>query len=364
MHMFEGTSRQGQECLLFLPEHAGCVEPSSIYGCDPPEDLIPESHRDPNMIHHHFAAADDIILRFAIQRERIIMYSLFYKEKNDFEIFRMQSKHIPPHLHKNLEVVYVLEGTLAVGIGTHLYSMEKGDIAIIFPEQIHHYQAFEQSGSSLYLLATPSLSGPFLQSITTLSPKNPVVHAKDVHPDIYYALETLLDDKDSPEGDVLHQAYVMIILARLLPHLTLVEKGSANSEDLVYRTVSYIAEHYTEDDLSLTKMAHDLFVSPFSLSRIFSGTFHMNFNKYLNITRLEYVRYLLEYTEQTITEAYSNAGFGSQRTFNRAFRDHFHMTPKEYREQSKLREKDSSAIQDPVDTDIAPAYLITDPETT
>lgn len=356
MHMFEVSSRQGQERLLFLPDHAGCEGPSSIYGCDPPENLIPESHRDSNMIHHLFVAADDIILRFAIQRERIIMYSLFYKEKNDFEIFRMQSKHIPPHLHKNLEFVYVLEGTLAVGIGTHLYSMEKGDIAIIFPEQIHHYQAFEQSGSSLYMLATPSLSGPFLQSITTLSPKNPVVHAKDVHPDIYYALETLLDDKDSPEEDVLHQAYVMIILARLLPHLTLVEKGSANSEDLVYRTVSYIAEHYTEEDLSLTKMAHDLFVSPFSLSRIFSGTFHMNFNKYLNITRLEYVRYLLEYTDQTITEAYSNAGFGSQRTFNRAFRDHFHMTPKEYREQSKLREKDSSAIQAPVDTDIAPDY--------
>ena len=251
------------------------------------------------------------------------MYSLFYKEKNDFEIFRMQSKHIPPHLHKNLEVVYVLEGTLAVGIGTHLYSMEKGDIAIIFPEQIHHYQAFEQSGTSLYMLATPSLSGPFLQSITTLSPKNPVVHAKDVHPDIYYALETLLDDQESPE----------------------------EGEDLVYRTVSYIAEHYTEEDLSLTRMAHDLFVSPFSLSRIFSGTFHMNFNKYLNITRLEYVRYLLEYTEQTITEAYSNAGFGSQRTFNRAFRDHFHMTPKEYREQSKLREKNSASLNKFADTD-------------
>ena len=75
-----------------------------------------------------------------------------------------------------------------------------------------------------------------------------------------------------------------------------------------------------------------MFVSPFALSRIFSGTFHMNFNKYLNITRLEYVRYLLEYTDQSITEAYENAGFGSQRTFNRAFREHFHMTPKEYRE--------------------------------
>jgi AraC-like DNA-binding protein len=83
-------------------------------------------------------------------------------------------------------------------------------------------------------------------------------------------------------------------------------------------------------------MAHDLFVSPFALSRVFSGTFHTNFNKYLNNTRLEYVRYLLEYTDQSITEAYENAGFGSQRTFNRAFREHFRMTPKQFREHNRM----------------------------
>jgi AraC-like DNA-binding protein len=83
-------------------------------------------------------------------------------------------------------------------------------------------------------------------------------------------------------------------------------------------------------------MAHDLFVSPFALSRVCSGTFHTNFNKYLNNTRLEYVRYLLEYTDQSITEAYENAGFGSQRTFNRAFREHFRMTPKQFREHNRM----------------------------
>ncbi len=260
------------------------------------------------------------------------MYSLHYKEKNDFEIFRMNSQHIPPHLHKNIEFAYCLEGTLAVGVGTTLYGLEKGDLAVIFPEQIHHYQSFGAEGSTLYMLATPSLSGSFMQTITTLVPVDPIIRAKDVHPDIYYALETLDVDKDSPHDDILHQAYVMIILARILPYLQLKEKSTGTGENLVYRTVSYIAEHYTEEDLTLTKVAHDLFISPFALSRIFSGTFHMNFNKYLNITRLEYVRYLLEYTDQSITEAYENAGFGSQRTFNRAFREHFHMTPKEYRE--------------------------------
>lgn len=260
------------------------------------------------------------------------MYSLHYREKNDFELFRLNSQHIAPHLHKNIEFAYCLEGALTVGIGTTLYALEKGDLAVIFPEQIHHYQSFGAKGRSLYMLATPSLSGSFMQTITTLVPTNPIIRAQDVHPDIYYALETLDEESKHPYDDILHQAYVMIILARILPYLNLKEKSTVTSENLVHRTVSYIAEHYTEEDLTLTRMAHDLYVSPFALSRIFSSTFHMNFNKYLNNTRLEYVRYLLEYTDQSITEAYENAGFGSQRTFNRAFRSQFHMTPKEYRE--------------------------------
>lgn len=268
---------------------------------------------------------------------RSSMYSLHYKEKNDFEIFKMDSQHIHPHLHKNIEFTYCLEGALTVGIGTTLYRIEKGDLAVIFPEQIHHYQSFGEQGKSLYMLATPSLSGSFMQMITTLVPTNPIIRAKDVHPDIYYAMETLDGEADNPQADVLHQAYVMIILARILPYLNLTEKKSISGENLVYRVVSYVAEHYTEEELTLTKMAHDLYVSQFALSRIFSGTFHMNFNKYLNITRLEYVKYLLEYTNQSITEAYENAGFGSQRTFNRAFREHFHMTPKEYKAQCNVK---------------------------
>ena len=264
------------------------------------------------------------------------MYSLFYKEKNDFELYDIDSTHIPPHLHKNIEFTYVLEGTLVCGIGTKLYNMEKGDIAVIFPEQIHHYQHYgTEPGRVQYLLGLPSMTGPYMQTITTLVPENPIIKAKDVHPDIYYALETLELHDGSDQDDILHQAYLMIILARVLPLLTLEELHTNDSDDLVSRTVSYIAEHYAEENLTLTKMAHDLFVSPFALSRVFSGTFHTNFNKYLNNTRLEYVRYLLEYTDQSITEAYENAGFGSQRTFNRAFREHFRMTPKQFVDETR-----------------------------
>ena len=67
------------------------------------------------------------------------------------------------------------------------------------------------------------------------------------------------------------------------------------------------------------------------LSRIFSKTFHKNFNQYLNDARLGYACQRLENTNDTITELCLDSGFKSLRTFNRAFKEKFKTSPSEYR---------------------------------
>ena len=71
------------------------------------------------------------------------------------------------------------------------------------------------------------------------------------------------------------------------------------------------------------------------LSRVFSGTFHRNFNQYLNETRLNYAGAMLEYTSRTVTDICMESGFESQRTFNRVFMQSYRMTPREYRNSRK-----------------------------
>ena len=84
-------------------------------------------------------------------------------------------------------------------------------------------------------------------------------------------------------------------------------------------------------EMSLDRMARDLGISRFTLSRVFSGTFHRNFNQFLNEQRLNYVTIHLECSDESITDICMNAGFESQRTFNRVFRERYRMTPREYR---------------------------------
>ena len=267
------------------------------------------------------------------------MYAVFENTEEEFKIIDKKSVHVPPHVHTALEIVLITKGTQETGVLQDLYHMEEGDVAVIFPELIHHYQVFDTGECrSKVILAAPSLCGAYMQTLRDFAPKMPVIKKEQVHPDVYHAFETLYRDYSSKvkstSAEILHQAYLQILLARLIPCLDLTDRKSMESDDLIFRTVSYIAAHFT-DELSLTKMAEDLYVSPFALSRIFSKTFHTNFNQYVNNTRLQYATYLLKNTDQSITEAMENSGFESQRTFNRVFKDTYHMSPREYKNRAR-----------------------------
>ena len=229
------------------------------------------------------------------------MKPIYEENEETLEIAEQISCHIPPHLHKSMELVSVTEGTLEIGVGTELYHMEKGDFALVFPELIHHYQVFNsESCKAIYALASPLLAPSYTKELQQFCPVNPVILAQEVHPDVNYALRSMLVYPAASQGHVLHQAY--------------------------------IAAHYTEE-LTLSKMAHDLGISQSSLSRVFSGTFHTNFNRYLNEARLDYACSLLLHSDHTILDICIRTGFDSQRTFNRVFQERYHMSPREYRKQ-------------------------------
>ena len=257
------------------------------------------------------------------------MHLLYEEKKEKLYMTHKVSKHFPPHLHEALEMIWVTGGSLELGIGQEYYHMEKGDFAIVFPNLVHHYQVFSKDPSrAYYLFPLLSICGPFREDLQRYCPKDPVIPKEKVHSDILNAVRCLY--KDTTKNEVVEQSYIQIILARSMACYQLVERDMVGSNDLIYQTVSYIAGHFREQ-VTLDKMARDLGVSKYVLSRVFSSTFHKNFNQYLNEQRLNYVCSLLEESESTVTDICLDAGFQSLRTFNRVFQENYKMTPREYR---------------------------------
>lgn len=257
---------------------------------------------------------------------------LTYEKRNEgFSAEWKKSIHVPPHIHEAIEIIYVTDGSVELGVGQELYHMGKGDFAIVFPNVVHHYQVFDAGkNKAIYLFLEPSLSTNYLDKLQNYSPEYPIIHKDKLHPDVPNAIKTLLNRKDC--NAMLVQAYMQIILAYVFSEMKMVDKDEIGGDNLIYKAVEYVARNFNKE-ISLDKMAYDLCVSKYVLSRLFAKTFHCNFNRYVNEVRLNHVVALLESKKDSIINIGLDAGFESQRTFNRVFKERFKMTPREYRNQ-------------------------------
>ena len=118
---------------------------------------------------------------------------LVYENRTDGIVVEWKKTvHFPPHLHEAIEVVYVTDGDIELGVGQELYHMDEGDFAIVFPNVIHHYQVFgKKENKVIYLYLDPTLFPSYYKELQIYSPKNPVVKKEQVHPDVVNAIKYL-----------------------------------------------------------------------------------------------------------------------------------------------------------------------------
>ena len=112
------------------------------------------------------------------------------------------------------------------------------------------------------------------------------------------------------------------------------EEPEGYSADVLRRMImvtDYIKNNLTADDLSQGTMAEMAGISRDYFSRIFKHVTGMNYNRWLNMIRLEKASELLAQEGRTLTEVAMLSGFQSIPSFNRVFHEEKGMAPGEYR---------------------------------
>ncbi|MEO5926196.1 MAG: AraC family transcriptional regulator [Bryobacteraceae bacterium] len=93
----------------------------------------------------------------------------------------------------------------------------------------------------------------------------------------------------------------------------------------------YIESHLVDDDLSLDAIAESAGVSRFHLSRAFAAALGVPLATYARARRLSEAAKLLAGGASDILDVALTAGYGSHEAFTRAFRQHFDVTPEQFR---------------------------------
>jgi AraC-like DNA-binding protein len=100
--------------------------------------------------------------------------------------------------------------------------------------------------------------------------------------------------------------------------------------DSFSRIIDYVEAHFKED-IDLDSVARAIGAHPVTVSKLFAKNTGVGFHYYLQYQRCSHAAYLLKNTNMSVSDIAYESGFGSIRSFNRAFAAIYGVTPTEYR---------------------------------
>ena len=257
------------------------------------------------------------------------MQKVFRELIRDISVSERTVLNYPPHIHSDIEIVYIKSGTTRAFCNGEEYLLKAGDIFMTFPNQVHHYSDCSEDCLSLLLIMNPSLVFGYTDTLMERTPTSAVYAPTENDQYLYEIIETAYKESlVNPDKSVI-VALATAIIGKLLKGYTFQDINSPNA--LIARILKYCSTNFREE-ITIKGIARELNISESHISHTFKNKLRVSFCDYINSMRLIEAARLLKDKNLTITEISNSCGFGTIRTFNRVFHKHFGVTPSEYRQ--------------------------------
>lgn len=239
-----------------------------------------------------------------------------------FKIEQQENFNFPPHLHRSFELILVDFGEMVITIDDTPYLLHQGESVLIFPDQIHSLQS-TSSRHTLFIFSPQIIQSFF----TEKSGKLPVKNTFFLPPYITSALRTL-----SLQSSKFEMKGALYSVCALFDQQTAYYNVERTPKNLLAKILHYIDQNFT-GNCTLITLSDSIGYNPEYISRFFGKKMGMSYNHYVNSRRLNHAAHLLTNTDDTCLRCAMDSGYTSLRSFNRNFKEHFGITPQEYRNQ-------------------------------
>lgn len=265
--------------------------------------------------------------------------------KNE-EIEIITSRVESPHIHSEVELIFILEGEAEVVCRNSRFRMSAGDVIVFNSEELHGWNAFTD-----ILLCRISMSYYDLRKeIGRKSFHIECNSAADRETDFsrlaYFVRAILKAYVDEEGGFRLKSLYYL--LWELIRKQFLRTGASERSGDdrKTEEILRYVRAHLSEQ-ISLSDLAEKWYMSASAFSRYFKNRTGQGFAEYVRMLRIENAKRELAEGNRMITEIALDNGFRNVSVFNRVFKEQTGMTPTVFRSQGE-KEHDSGDPQEAI----------------
>ncbi len=254
--------------------------------------------------------------------------ALFQTKTKDFEIMPINALSPTPHFHNQVELVYVLNGQTVAFADQKKTAAKAGELFVAFPNQIHYYEKTVIGKYIVIIFSTELIYG--MEDILY----NNIPKFNLLSEDKMQGLANIITEIVNASGEFSHTVRVGLmnqLLAGILPKFELKPRIKTNNTTL-QSVLNYCTKNFA-NDLTLDILAENLHISKFHISHLLNQKLGISFSAYLNNIRVHKACALLNNSQNKISDISEEVGFGSIRSFNRAFKSVMDMTPIEYRNQ-------------------------------
>lgn len=248
------------------------------------------------------------------------------------------------HWHQCCEMLYVHEGTGSVVVDRQTHEMRPGRLFFFQPFQLHK------------VFASVSEETPYVRTIVSFDPLAfdgalrpfPSLHAKferlwraqpsegvlDLGQEQAYAerLFRRYDSKLSDDPAAMSEEQATLLLLQLLEAIEPGEDAGPTYRPYSYseQAMKWIEDRYAED-FRLERLADELHLSKFYLSRLFQRETGGSLSEYVLARRMKQACRLLETTSLSVERIAEAVGYPNVSSFIRVFKKRLGETPLRYR---------------------------------
>lgn len=244
------------------------------------------------------------------------------------------------HCNANYELHIILKGTCELDVASKTHVLNAGNAIVIAPNEYHmpHVTTEEFLRLSIpFSLSEHHLSKALRQAVPTS-----LIFA--LTPELLQLSQLILCELSgaSPFSEDLLPALLTNLMISIFRALSVCDSSgnSARKAPADWRTD--VIDTFFEDNLACygteEQLAAALHISKRQLARVLLEHYDMNFRQKLLVTRMDHAGWLLRTTEKSIGEICSIVGYNSETTFFKNFKNHYDMTPLQYRKQHQAKD--------------------------
>ncbi|MDR9853474.1 helix-turn-helix domain-containing protein [Paenibacillus sp. VCA1] len=265
-----------------------------------------------------------------------------HHEQMPFALFINSIDHIPFHWHKEIELIYVLKGSVDLFLDKRRFILGEEDWVVVNSMDVHKLDRTEKENVLLTLQFDPGivqgLGGPEKRRIDCHSAESGQNGVELSEPVRAYLAQMTWELNKRNDG---YQDKVLGFLHLLTGHLVRYysspdsrDEGSGTSDvdlERLRRIMQYVDENYM-NKIHLNQMAEQEHLSFYYFSHFFKSKIGISFQKYLTLVRLEKAEIELRETQKNMIDIAADCGFANVKLFNKNFKEKMGVTPSEYRQ--------------------------------